>query len=166
VGPLTVPPAGFAYVDANAFVYTVERIAPYRALLDPFWRDVRASGTSVVTSEMTLLEVLVQPLRQGDVLMESAFRAVLATSPDVHMVPIARAVLERAAALRAATNLKTPDAIHAATALIEGCMLFVTNDALFRRVPGLNVTVLRDLLPPLKSSGAALPLLYASRSCL
>ena len=84
----------------------------------------------------------------------------------MRLVPIARAVLERAAALRAATNLKTPDAIHAATALIEGCTLFVTNDALFRRVPGLNVTVLRDLLPPLKSSGAALPLLYASRSCL
>lgn len=57
-------------------------------------------------------------------------------------------MLERAAALRAATNLKTPDAIHATTVLIEGCKLFVTNDALFRRVPGLNVTVLRDLLPP------------------
>jgi predicted nucleic acid-binding protein len=57
-------------------------------------------------------------------------------------------VIERAAALRAATSLKTPDAIHAATALIEECTLLVTNDALFRRVPGLNVTVLRDLLPP------------------
>jgi len=57
-------------------------------------------------------------------------------------------ILERAAQLRAATNLKTPDAIHAATALEHGCTLFVTNDSTFRRVPGLPVTILADLLIP------------------
>jgi len=85
---------------------------------------------------------------RGNVILQVGFKDLLLHSANVRLVPIARAVLERAAALRAATNLKTPDAIHAATALIEGCTLFVTNDALFRRVPGLNVTVLRDLLPP------------------
>ncbi len=111
MGPLTLPSGGPAYLDANAFVYTVERIDPYRAVLDSFWSDVQASGATVVTSELTLLEVLVKPLKASDALLETAFRTVLETSPDVRMLPVSRAVLERAAHLRAMTNLKTPDAV-------------------------------------------------------
>ena len=55
-------------------------------------------------------------------------------------------VFKDAARLRAETGLKTPDALHAATALRAGCALFITNDADFRRVPGLPIIVLDDLL--------------------
>lgn len=53
---------------------------------------------------------------------------------------------EETARLRAATGLKTPDALHAATALQAECALFVTNDTEFRRVDGLPVAILDDLL--------------------
>ena len=62
------------------------------------------------------------------------------------MVPATRRHWEETARLRAATGLKTPDALHAATALLAGCALFITNDADFRRVDGLPVTILDDLL--------------------
>jgi predicted nucleic acid-binding protein len=136
------------YLDANAIIYSYEKVEPYRTILEPVWLGAGPSTYDIVASELSLLEVLVRPLQQANVNLQVGFNDLLLHSANVHMVPIARAVLERAAALWAATNLKTPDAIHAATALIEGCTLFVTNDALFRRVPGLNVTVLRDLLPP------------------
>ena len=42
--------------------------------------------------------------------------------------------------------MKTPDAIHAATALRADCALFITNDTDFRRVEDLPVVVLDDLL--------------------
>jgi predicted nucleic acid-binding protein len=42
--------------------------------------------------------------------------------------------------------LKTPDALHAASALQVGCVQFVTNDIGFRNVPGLPVVILDDLL--------------------
>ena len=136
------------YLDANAIIYSYEKVEPYRTILEPVWLGAGPSTYDIVASELSLLEVLVGPLQQGNANLQAGFKDLLLHSSNVRMVPIARAVLERAAALRAATNLKTPDAIHAATALIEGCTLFVTNDALFRRVLGLNVTVLRDLLPP------------------
>ena len=56
------------------------------------------------------------------------------------------AVFERAAEIRAFAHLTTADALHAATALHVNCDLFVTNDAAFRRVDGLAVTVLNDLI--------------------
>jgi predicted nucleic acid-binding protein len=44
------------------------------------------------------------------------------------------------------TRLRTPDAIHAATALELGVALFVTNDFGFRGVPDLPAAVLADVL--------------------
>lgn len=148
MGALSLPASGLTYVDANIFIYSVEHIVPYKPLLDVFWQDVQKSQIAVLTSELSTLEVLVRPLRDGDAALEAAFRAVLLSSPDVQLIPITTAILERAAHLRAASNLKTPDAIHAATALEHGCALFVTNDSDFRRVSGLPVTVLADLLTP------------------
>ena len=102
----------------------------------------------VVTSELTVMETLVKPFQTQDQALEAACRAVLFSTSDVLLVPVSRVILEQAARLRASTGLKTPDAVHAATALDAGCTLFVTNDAAFRRVTGLNVVALHELLAP------------------
>jgi predicted nucleic acid-binding protein len=90
----------------------------------------------------------VKPLQAQDVALETQYRTILVSSPEVRLYPISRAVLERAARLRTTAQLKTPDTLHAATALEAGCALFVTNDGAFRRVTGLNVVVLHELLAP------------------
>jgi len=60
-------------------------------------------------------------------------------------LPIDLSILETAASLRAAHRLKTPDAIHAATAIHSGAILFLTNDTDFRKVAGLNVAILGEI---------------------
>lgn len=69
---------------------------------------------------------------------------------NTRLLPITEDVLREAAHLRATIpTLKTPYAIHAATALLHGCALFVTNDTDFRRVPGLPLAILDDIVPTL-----------------
>lgn len=148
MGSLSLPSSGSVYLDANSVIYSVEGVEPYRTLLEPLWLTSGPATFWLVSSELTLLEVLVSPLKAGDVRLEMNFRAILQKSSDVQLLPITSTILERAAQLRATSSLKTPDAIHAATALEHGCALFVTNDAIFRRVPGLPVTILGDLLTP------------------
>lgn len=148
MGPLNLPAGSDVYLDANAIIYTVEHVEPFSSRLAALWQTVQAGQLHVITSELTLLEVLVKPIREQRQDIEDAFRAVLQRSPDVSMLPISLGVLERAAQLRASTHLKTPDALHAATALEHGCALFLTNDPAFRRVPGLAVTLLSDLVVP------------------
>lgn len=46
----------------------------------------------------------------------------------VGSLPVTTAVFDRAAELRAHHNIRTPDAIHLAAALIHGCDEFWTND--------------------------------------
>jgi len=142
---LTLPESGTVYLDANGFIYSIERIDPYRSMLDTLWLTVSVGQVKVVTSELTLLEVLVKPLKVGDATTATLFRTVLKHTPDVQMLPITQSVLEAAANLRATLGLKTPDAIHVATALLNNSVLFVTNDSAFRRVTDLNVTVLSEL---------------------
>ncbi len=62
------------------------------------------------------------------------------------LLPATRQLWEDAARLRAETGLKTPDSLHAATDLRAECSLFITNDTGFRRVQGLPLIVLEDLL--------------------
>lgn len=145
MGTLTLPSEGKIYLDANCFIYSVERIDPYRASLDALWQAVSVGGIIVATSELTLLEVLVKPLKERDVTTATIFRSVLNHSPDVVMFPITQAVLEEAAQLRATLGLKTPDALHAATALLNDCALLVTNDSAFRKISSLNVVILSEL---------------------
>jgi predicted nucleic acid-binding protein len=69
--------------------------------------------------------------------------------PQARLILITVPLLREAARLRATIpSLRTPDAIHAATAPLVGCPLFATNDPGFRRVPGLPVVVLQDLATP------------------
>jgi predicted nucleic acid-binding protein len=145
VGQLTLPASGVVYVDTSAIIYRVERIEPYLTASLPLWDALDAGTQSVATSELTLLEVLVKPLRNGNFPLATLYRNVLVGTSGLTCMPVCRAVLESAASLRAAHSLKTPDAIHAATALHAGCVVFVTNDVGFRRVSGLNVAVLGEI---------------------
>jgi predicted nucleic acid-binding protein len=66
----------------------------------------------------------------------------------MRLLPITQHILRDAARLRATTKLRTPDALHAATARQAGCVLFVTNDVGFRGVASLPLVLLDDLLTP------------------
>ena len=145
MGPLILPTGGVVYVDANALIYSVERVEPYHGLLAPMWEEARAGRFTLASSELVALEILIRPLRDGNTRLESLFRSILA-SAEMDLVPATLATWEDAARIRANTGLATPDALHAATALSAGCAAFITNDTDFRRVEGLPVVVLDDLL--------------------
>ncbi len=145
MGSLALPSTGPVYLDASAFIYSVELIEPYRELLEPVWRQAQGGQFTVVSSELVVLETLVRPLREGDAVVESLFRSLFEAN-EVRLIAAIRSLWEEAARLRAQTGLKTPDALHAASALQAECTLFVTNDGDFRRVQGLPVVVLDDLI--------------------
>ena len=145
MGSLILPTGGAVYVDANAIIYSVERVEPYRSLLAPMWQEARAGRFTLASSELIVLETLLRPLREGNARLETLFRSILGAA-EMGLVPATLEIWEDAARIRAETGLATPDALHAATALSAGCALFVTNDTDFRRVEGLPIVVLDDLI--------------------
>lgn len=145
MGSLTLPTGGLIYLDANALIYSVERVEPYRTLLDPMWQAAQDGVVTVASGGLTVIEALVKPIRDGTEEIEAQYREIFEASV-FRVLDMPLVVFEQAARIRAESQLKTADALHAATALHAGCDLFVTNDDDFRRVAGLPTIILDDLL--------------------
>lgn len=144
MGSLTLPAAGSVYADAQVLIYSVEKHPVYGPLLLPLWHAVQAGTLEVVASDLALMETLVGPLKQGDAALAATYEQFF-QQPGMRLLPIAKDILREAARLRATTPLRAPDALHAATALLHGCVQFLTNDYGFRAVPGLPVEILQDV---------------------
>lgn len=131
-------------VDTVAFIYYIEEHPRFVDVVAPLFELVAAGKLMMVTSALTLLEVLVIPYRAADVTLAERYESLLTRSRGLSLVEIDRAQLRAAARLRSAFPIRTPDALQVAAALSGGCRTFVTNDRQLPRVTGLTVLQLRD----------------------
>jgi predicted nucleic acid-binding protein len=96
----------------------------------------------VAISDLSRLECRVRPLREGRRDVLAAYDTFFGAAGLV-VVPLSPAVVDRATVLRARHGLRTPDALQAACCLaLDGSARFVTNDAAFRRVAGMQVELI------------------------
>jgi predicted nucleic acid-binding protein len=137
MGSLTALTGDVIYLDANIFIYALEGLPPFAAQLAALFQRFDRGELRAVTSELTLAEVLVKPVRDNNPVVRAQYDQLLRTSPALTVAPITRDLLVAAATLRATSTLKLPDAIHAATALGLGCTTFLTNDRRFTAIQSL-----------------------------
>ncbi len=133
-------------LDTAPLIFFIERRQPYVDLLRPFFQAVDRGDIRVVTSTVTLLEVLVHPLRHGDENLALQYNDILLSSPHIVTLPVTPVTAQTAAELRASTNLKTPDAIQLATAINHRAEIFVTNDRDYGNITSPRIVKLRALL--------------------
>lgn len=112
----------------------------------PLFEQADGGKRELITSALTLLEVLVIPYRAGDLRLAERYELLLTKGRGVRVVDLTRDQLRAAAQLRAATGVKTPDALQLVSALGEGCRTFVTNDRRLPEIPGLRVIQLSTYL--------------------
>jgi predicted nucleic acid-binding protein len=100
----------------------------------------------MLTSTLTLTEVLVRPFRSGSYSLAERYFQILTTSRNFAVIPVSDVIAIDAARLRAEQGMKAPDAIQLATARIGGATTFVTNDAELPTPPNLRLFVLDQLI--------------------
>ena len=130
-----------AFLDASALIYLVDGEAPWAEATRATLRQLAAQAPdlALAVSRLSLLECRVAPLRRGDQACLDRFEALFA-QPDLLVVELTAAVMERATQLRANHGLRTPDALQAACCLQLGPdAVMVTGDARFQRVQALRV---------------------------
>jgi len=133
-------------LDTAPLIYFIEQHPKYIDILRPFFQAVARGESRVVTSTVTLIEVLVHPLRNGDEALARQYNDILLSSPHVSTLPVTFSTAQGAAELRASHGLKTPDAIQVATALRHEADAILTNDRDLSGIEGLQVLRLRDLV--------------------
>ena len=147
MGSVTLPTRGRVGIDSSVIIYSVEQHPSFAPLLLPSWDAVESGAVTIVVSELALMEVLILPLRLSDGELARQYQLWF-DMPGVQRVPIHKQVLCDAASLRARyRSLRSPDAIHLATARLEACDQFLTNDrALLNVVDGLQVDLVSELV--------------------
>lgn len=126
-------------LDTAAFIYFIEAHPAYLTPLRPLFVAADCGEPTIVTSAVTLLEVLVVPYRAGNTALAQRYETLLTRGRGVLLREIDRGLLRAAAQLRAVTGVRTPHALQIAAALAEGCTAFVTNDQRLHSLPGLPV---------------------------
>jgi predicted nucleic acid-binding protein len=132
-------------VDTAVFIHLIEEHPVFLAAARSLFARADRGETEIVTSAVTLLEVLVVPYRSGNEALAARYEAILTRSRGIRLVELDRVQLRTAARLRAAYGPRTPDALQLAAALTTRCSALVTNDRRFPPVPGLRIVQLADL---------------------
>lgn len=124
-----------------------EGLEPNRSRMLAIRKRTLERGDRIVTSAMTLGEVLVKPTKLGQAsLIEQYDRAIRSTA-DV--VSFDAQVAWRYAWLRSTHNIRNADAIQLACAAHFGVDLFITNDLQLHKlnVPGIGFITPLDKVP-------------------
>jgi len=133
-------------LDTSIFIFEVKESRKYIEMVHPVFRWLEKPESYGITSTVSMLELLVHPYRRSDLDTVNKFYALLSTYPNLHWVELTLPVADAAARLRAEFNLKTPDAIQAASAMSSQATGFISNDPAFKRLETLDVLILDDLL--------------------
>ena len=129
------------YLDANIVIRLIEGTPAVRGPIAAPLAGTRRVPRSLAASLLTRMECRILPLRNNDTQLLATFEAFFA-EPEMVLVGISRAVLDKAAELRATLRFKTPDAIHMATAILSGATAFLTADLDFMKCTEIPVEVL------------------------
>jgi predicted nucleic acid-binding protein len=133
-------------LDTNVFIYHLEANPLYVSLTTEVFDWLVRPGNRAITSTLTMAEVLVQPYREANEGLHRTYYGLLSQYPNLEWIPPDLHIAEAAARLRATYRLRTPDAIHVATAIRSGASGFLSNDAAFIRVADIEIGILDTML--------------------
>ena len=133
--------------DTNLFIYLFEDYRQLSTATIQLRRRMSERGDQLLTSTMTLGEILVRPFQRGDHATCRLYEQSLAKGAI--LLPFDLAAARVYGKLRAGGNLKAPDALQLSCAAAAGVDLFVTNDNRLHReqVPGIQFIVPLDRAP-------------------
>ncbi len=117
--------------DTNLFIYLFEGRDSAAKRVRDLRRRMTERGDELLTSALTLGEILVKPADVGDETLARRYERVIQETATV--VPFDLRAAPRFAEIRRDRSIRAPDAIQLACAAAAGTDLFITNDRRLRR---------------------------------
>ncbi|HXZ78653.1 MAG TPA: type II toxin-antitoxin system VapC family toxin [Terriglobales bacterium] len=128
--------------DTNIFIYLFEDFGELSKAAASLRTRMLARGDRLLTSTLTLGEILVKPLEAGDLELCTKYEEAIASSSLV--IPFDQNAAKIYASIRRDRALRGPDAIQLSCAAAARTDLFVTNDA---RLQGKQVAGIHFIVP-------------------
>jgi predicted nucleic acid-binding protein len=133
------------FLDTAPLIYFIEGNSQYQEKLNQVFDSNDKGDFAFITSSITLLEVLVKPLKEKQPKLVERYINILTNARGIEIFEVTNAISIKAAELRAKYNLRTPDAIQLATAIEFNADYFLTNDFKLKLVSEVKSIVLSEL---------------------
>ena len=124
--------------DTNLFVYLLEDKGELTERIVSLRERMIERNDELLTSSLTLGEILVKPLEAGNEALARRYEQAIATAATI--VPFDQSAAYAFAAVRRDRTIRPPDAIQLACASVADVDMFITNDHRLNRkvVPGVD----------------------------
>jgi len=136
-----IPAGSRIALDTVSFVYFLERHPSYYPSAKDLFERIEKGKFEAVASTLVLTELLVPAFRAKDSSRAQEVLRLLTHFPHLKLIEVTAIIASDASRIRAESSLRTPDALHLATALMEKADWFVTNDKAFTRLLNLPLKI-------------------------
>jgi len=135
-------------VDSSFFIYHLESIKPYNELTSIVIEKISSGELFCNISSLVISELFVRPFKENNFKNIDLFERFIKAFPNSKICDFDFNTAKLSAKIRAESNLKTPDAILLATAIISGSDIFITNDLNLKKFSGnkLEILVMEDYI--------------------
>lgn len=133
-------------LDTMLFIYHIEDNPKYAAITERLFDTIEHGSCKAVTSILTLIELLIKPKREGNLIAVGDYRDMILTFPNLMVMDVNLRVSDIASDMRAKYRIRVPDAIQIASAIVGGSQSFITNDEGLKKVKDMNIILLDEWL--------------------
>lgn len=133
-------------LDTMVFIYHFEENKIYSPLTFSIFESLEKGNFNAITSILTLLEILVKPKRESNLILTERYKILLETFPNLQVKALDENIADVASSLRANYNINTPDAIQVATSLEAQADVFITNDTSLKKITEIKVMLLSEMV--------------------
>lgn len=130
-------------IDTNVLIYYIEEHPIFMKKVEILINTIENGDAIGITSDITLLELLVKPIREGRFDLVNQYKTILSTK--LEMVPMDETIALKAAELRAKYGFRTSDAIQLASVIQRKGDVFITNDKGLKSIKEIEVLSLEDI---------------------
>ncbi|MFA5995255.1 MAG: PIN domain-containing protein [Patescibacteria group bacterium] len=129
-------------LDTCVFIYHLDKHPTYFENARAYLKQIQNQQVSAVFSAIGLVELLTGPNKIGDWMLAVRYRNFFDNLTGLTVQQTNNTIIEVASYLRATYNIRTPDAIHIATAIDFGASTFITNDKSLTKIEEISVKLL------------------------
>lgn len=129
-------------LDTNLFVYFFDKNSSFYPAADILFRDIAANNKRIITSTITLTELLSFKNIPAAALkrLENSLRSI----PELSIVDVSQEVALEAARVRRKYGFRLADSIQLATAMCVKAQIFITNDEGLKKFQETEVKLLKE----------------------
>ncbi len=131
-------------LDSTNFIYLFERHPRYIAFIREVFSDIRDGRCDALLSSIGLIEIMTGPKKVDRKDLAIKYQEQITHFPNLSIVTIDEQIIEYASDFRAFYGLKTPDAVHIATAYSRQASYFLTNDRALKKVKEIPICMIEE----------------------